>query len=282
MSAVSITVQGGLGNQMFQLAAAYAHARALGVPFQVQRTKAADDGRPLYWESALWQFQPFLTSAAPSTTDAPQWKEPHGATKYTEMPDRPVHLDGYFQSSKYFRNLPRAEVAALFAPRLAVVRSVHEKCADLLASPENVIVVHARRGDYCKNAGMIAFHGPLPPSYYAAAIARMSTNAGATFTRVPSLLFVSDDNSFWTREVFPVLPTSVSALERHVLEGLDEEETLYLLSQFQHFVIANSTFSWWGAWLSGPRSRVIAPRAWFGPAGLRDYEDIYEVGWERL
>ena len=265
---------------MFQLAAAYAHARNLNANLQVQRTKAIDDGRPLYWSTALWQFQPFLTTAAAA---AATWKEPQGSTKYVPLPPIPAHLDGYFQSSKYFQNVPRAEVATLFAPRLAVVRSVHEKCAALLACPENVIVVHARRGDYCKNAGMIAFHGPLPVRYYVEALTRSVAAAAAATAAAPQLLFVSDDNTFWTDEVFPALPTNVARLPRHVLEGLDEEETLYLLSQFKYFIIANSTFSWWGAWLSGTDpANVIAPAAWFGPAGLREYEDIYEVGWTRL
>jgi hypothetical protein len=274
---------------MFQLAAAYAHSRKLGAPLQVFQKKAIDDGRPLYWETALCRFQPFLTgtlctaataATAATAPAAPLWKEPHGATKYVELPPLPVHLDGYFQSSKYFQNLPRAEVAALFAPRLDVVRSVHEKCAAILAHP-HIIMVHARRGDYCKNAGMIAFHGPLTPSYYVEALSKL-VNEAHSKGQEPLLLFVSEDETFWHTDVFPALPTKVASVPRACAPALDEEETLYLMSQCDAFVISNSTFSWWGAWLAGAGRRVIAPRQWFGPTGLKDYEDVYEAGWERL
>jgi hypothetical protein len=63
----------------------------------------------------------------------------------------------------------------------------------------------------------------------------------------------------------------------------DEIRTLALLQQFNWFIIANSTFSWWAAWLSdAPPENVYAPVAWFGPTGPKNYADIYEPGWNRI
>jgi hypothetical protein len=86
----------------------------------------------------------------------------------------------------------------------------------------------------------------------------------------------------------------IPALQTYEFRFLNDEGdvgTLVLLQQFRTFIVANSTFSWWAAWLAeGQGSRgsaeesktVIAPSRWFGPAATQKYEDIYEPNWIRI
>jgi hypothetical protein len=88
-------------------------------------------------------------------------------------------------------------------------------------------------------------------------------------------LLCSDDVNFWKE-------TNLFHDKRHfLLEGEDEVTTLALLSQFSYFILANSTFSWWGAWLADTK-HVIAPMKWFGPTGPPSYQDIYMPEWEKV
>ena len=95
----------------------------------------------------------------------------------------------------------------------------------------------------------------------------------------PFFLLVCEE-PMWFLEVIEDLP----ALQAHpfqILVESDEVVTMGLLQQFQHFILANSSFSWWFAWLADAR-HVIAPAAWFGPAGPKRWEDIYCKGWLRM
>jgi hypothetical protein len=95
----------------------------------------------------------------------------------------------------------------------------------------------------------------------------------------PYFLLVAEE-PLWFLEVMKDIP----ALQSHPFEILmesDEVATMELLQQFKYFVIANSSFSWWFAWLADA-VHVIAPRNWFGPAGPKKWEDIYADGWEKV
>jgi hypothetical protein len=80
--------------------------------------------------------------------------------------------------------------------------------------------------------------------------------------------------------------SELPALQTNEFRFLNDEGdvgTLVLLQQFHTFVLANSTFSWWAAWLAeGPNKTVFAPARWFGPAATQRYEDIYEPDWIRI
>jgi hypothetical protein len=81
-------------------------------------------------------------------------------------------------------------------------------------------------------------------------------------------------------EVIPHVP-ELQTNPFHILAGEDDVHTLVLLMHFKYFIIANSTFSWWAAWLS-QAERVYAPAHWFGPKGPQQYEDIYDPSWIRI
>lgn len=272
---VTVRLMGGLGNQMFQIATAYAYARQHGARLVLPVRKDEEDGRPLYWSTAFQRFQHFCPKL-PSYVVPPVIKPAHwesGATVWGPIPapsSLGMRLQGYFQSPKYFKGLA-AELRRLFAPPAAVLGHIEAEYRDLLEMRDRVVVVHVRRGDYLK---AVEHHGVLPVEYYRAAMDRMAQKVANPF-----FLLVAEE-PLWFMEVMGDLP----ALQTHpfqILMEQDEVVTMGLLQQFRHFVIANSSFSWWAAWLAAGAC-VIAPRQWFGPAGPKQWEDIYEDGWELM
>lgn len=266
---VTVKLMGGLGNQMFQIATGWAYAKQRGGRLLLRAEKEEADGRPMYWASMLHRFQHVVYDSLPIIKPA-AW-EP-AATEYGVLPPLSglgMRLQGYFQSPKYFEAC--GEIRQLFAPSAEVLRHVKASHGNLLAIRERVVVVHARRGDYLK---AVEHHGVLGIDYYHAAMEAM-------VAKVPDAFFLLVcEEPMWFMEAMQDLPV----LQTHpfsILMEQDEVATLALLQQFRHFVIANSSFSWWAAWLSGSTD-VIAPRQWFGPAGPKKWEDVYCAGWQRM
>ncbi len=270
---VTVKLMGGLGNQMFQIATAVAYARTHNAQLVLATEKAEPDGRPMYWETAFHRFQHLLhppTQSFPFIKPA-HWEE--AATIWRPLPAPPsigMRLNGYFQSPRYFQQ--HAEyVRALFRPSADVLTTIKERQGDMLEMRDRVVVVHARRGDYLKAA---AHHGPLTADYYRRAMA-----LAAEKVENPVFMLVSDDPMWWF-QVMPELPL----LQSHAFTILSEEDevvTMALLQQFRHFIVANSSFSWWAAWMAAA-PLVIAPARWFGPEGPKQWEDIDVPYWLRI
>jgi hypothetical protein len=140
---------------------------------------------------------------------------------------------------------------------------ITDKYGAILNSPQTVIV-HARREDYMQLASI---HNPLPESYYITALEEMQQHV-----QDPFFVLMSDDMNYWKESLlFQNKP--------HVMFDESEITCLYMMSRSQHFIMANSSFSWWGVFMAIKADNVIAPRQWFGPDGPQDWQDIYEEGW---
>ena len=270
---VSVNIMGGLGNQMFQLATAYAYTKQNNGKLLILRNKKESDGRSPYWDNMLYRFQDFLVDKLPEGLE--HWNE-SGATEFCIIPSltyKGLYISGYLQSPKYFIKIQQ-EIRELFKPSYDIMFNIRRKYNILLKNKERIVVVHARRTDYLKNQDIINYHGPLSIEYYNEAIKRMSHEI-----EEPIFILVSDDPLFWG-SVINELPQ----LNNRNIYILDDNEisTLALLQQFQYFIIANSTFSWWAAWLSKDTQKVIAPSKWFGPTGPQNYKDIYIPSWELI
>jgi hypothetical protein len=271
---VSVNIMGGLGNQMFQVAAAYAYSKKHNGNLTIEKNKRNHDGRPLYWDSVLRNFKDYLVNSISDNLD--QWRETQ-ATEFNLIPSLPsngIYLNGYLQSSKYFSDYTK-EIKNLFKPSEELITTINEKYKFLMENRDRVVVVHARRTDYLKDDYIIKFHGPLTAKYYKDGIKKV-----CEVIKNPIFLLSSDDSSFWF-EIFREIPQCFNN-EIFILDNENEINTLALLQQFNYYVIANSTFSWWAAWLSDNPKMVIAPSKWFGPYGPQSYEDIYEKSWIRV
>jgi len=268
---VSVHIQGGLGNQLFQIAAAYAYAKQNGGTFQILY-KRNNGNRALYWDTILHRIQPYLVESLPSTLV--RWKETH-PTMYREIGSLPLHgiyLQEYLQTSKYYpTNRIKEEIKALFQPSAELLTIIQDKYSNLLTFKDRVVVMHARRTDYVTYRDI---HGPLDASYYREAVQRIVTRISE-----PIFLLCGDDPAYW-KEIQDAIP-DVFKHEHHILQHETDIHTFALLQQYNHFIMSNSTFIWWCVWLSSAQN-VIVPSKWFGPAGPKEYEDIYEPTWERI
>ena len=249
MAECSIQLIGGLGNQLFEIAAAYAYCRRYGYTLKLSPNTSHGHRTTTYWDTLLTACKPYI-SQSPIRITTPLWREPH--FHYHAIPPGAHSLFGYFQSSRYFADYANE------------IRSLFNVPSDTLTGVEGAMV-HVRRGDYVVGANK-AFHGILTPDYYRRAIAELP--AGTP-------LFVFSDDLEWCRGLDFLKDATF-------VDEPDEVAALKKMSQFRYYVISNSSFSWWATWLGYPAELVIAPDRWFGSTGPQDWEDIYEPGWKRI
>ena len=181
-------------------------------------------------------------------------------------------LFGNFQSERYFGAITE-NLRASFSLREPPGDSAAVALGRIEASALPVSV-HVRRGDYLK-PGTNETHGILDASFYRQALDRLESMVGRD-----AEFFVFSDDPSAAEQVLSFVPCSRLT---HVCGNPARPwEDMVLMARCRHHVIANSSFSWWGAWLDrAPDKIVIAPRAWFAPAGLakKDTRDLCPPGW---
>ncbi|MGM0588346.1 MAG: alpha-1,2-fucosyltransferase [Bacteroidota bacterium] len=179
------------------------------------------------------------------------------------------YLTGYWQSYKYFSAIAQQLKESLRFPRIKHphLLAIEKK----MMATDNIVCVHIRRGDYVKNSHTNKVHGILPLSYYTRAIEIINNN-----TQNPSYYIFSDDpNWVHKQDIFKGMRIISDA------ENYDWEE-MYLMTQCSHHIIANSSFSWWGAWLAENSDQiVIAPKQWFNDETFERADKIPEE-WIRI
>ena len=184
-----------------------------------------------------------------------------------------VSLYGYFQSERYFSDIVD-QLRHYFQPREPFGAQV-KAVADMIARTEMPVSVHIRRGDYVKSAETARVHGALGAAYYKKALDILQ---GALDNRITAFVFSDDAND--AEAVLDFVPRDNLV---HVRGDPDRPwEDMALMARCRHHVIANSSFSWWGAWLNPSSEKiVIAPRAWFTPGELRQRNtcDLYPSDW---
>lgn len=285
---VVVGLSGGLGNQMFQYATGRSLADRLGSPLVLD---VSWFGGQLDRRFALAQFcieavQRSQCSWLPPRgqalasrlsrrwlsriMDVPVWREPHFhySTEFTTLYE-PVFLEGYWQSERYFQDI-RLQLLQEFALR----KPLPPASAKLLEKIGgcDAICVHVRRGDYLSNPVSAKVHGTCSVDYYHAGVGELCQGL------VRPHCFVFSDDPVWVRAsiTFNCPMTVVD------LNGPDDAHLdLVLMAACHHFLIANSSLSWWGAWLGNHvGKKVIAPEHWFLTAE-KDTRDLLPDSWQR-
>lgn len=274
---VAVQLDGQLGNQLFEYLTAWmvAHRKGGAVLADASRVsqpilleKLSIPVLPLPWKKALigsdsWRGKAFrsIQSAMPPRWRR-VWKEPHyGYWSSLAKASTPAYLSGYWQSYRYFEALPSEEWQRLRG-------QLFDQLADdpWLEEARSRVVVHVRRGD------ALNVYGSLSNEYY--------QNAFSSFPSGTSFLMVSDDLEY-CQSHFGGVPGLVFATGTNRSPLLD----LRLLSSGLGVVVANSTFSWWGAYLNPrPTLGIVAPRQWIhrGFRTRAPIEDVYPPSWKLL
>lgn len=285
---------GGLGNQMFQYAAGRTLSLRLGVQlkldtrdfsgyqlhqgFELNRlfncnaeiATEIDLAKTLGWQK-MKLAQRFLRK--------PQLKqfrhenyvvEPHFNywSDISQLKDN-IYLDGYWQSEQYFIEFTD-KIRTEFTFKLPLSLKNNEISTHI--SQVNAVSLHVRRGDYANIPKTIATHGLCSLDYYRAAIDYVSAHV------VQPHFFIFSDDIAWVKANLNI-GSSAFFIDHNTNQ--ESYNDMRLMSLCKHNIIANSSFSWWGAWLNQNAEKiVIAPRQWFSRP--TDTSDLIPANWIRL
>jgi hypothetical protein len=256
----TINLMGGLGNQLFQIATAFSYALETDKQFYIN----INIQLPQYYFTTLFKnLKPYFKKFYNHSVI---YHEPCFSYKPIPDCDENIILKGYFQTSKYF-NKHKKHIQELFEfpPILNRLYTLRYQNFFNNYSQRNIVLVHARRGDYLKYSDI---HNPQTPEYYFKASEKIKE-----YIENPLFVLVSDDNNYWKDIKCFNEDNSIVFLEEETLG------TFFFIQQMKYFIISNSTFSWWGCWLAKNNKITIAPSKWYGPQGHQDWQDIYEPSW---
>lgn len=278
-------LKGGLGNQMFQYAAARALSLHRGIPLRVDfddpykfvkreygldsfevnvkhaTKKELKNVKPL---TKLQKYLAILTGKDPNQNLVTEKKDYTYDKTFFETPDN-SYLSGFWQNEKYFikyRNIIIGDFKLKNEPE-----GLNSYYLKHINTQLNSISVHIRRGDYVENPMALSSHGICDVEYYKKAYSffeKLNTN---------NFYYCFSDDALWVEENLWFIQNKI------IITNNDNNpaEDLRLMSNCKHNIIANSSFSWWGAWLNeNPNKNVIAPSKW---TNIHYKPDIIPSNW---
>ncbi len=288
---IIVRLKGGMGNQMFQYACGRALSLRHNVPlkldtsfydlnlkgvtkrgydldvFTIQADIAEQSDIPfLYKLYSSKLFVYFVTLVRKFFKSKGQEKSFNFDASIFNKGDN-LFLDGYWQSPKYFSDIEEV-IRKDFIVKEALPENIQKLALEIKS--QNSLCVHVRRGDYVGNAT----HEVVTNTYYKDAVEVISGK-----TTLGHVYVFSDDIAWCRENVQFDIPTTYVGDE---YAGKKAEGNLFLMSLCNHFIIANSSFSWWAAWLSPNKSKiVVCPKQWFADASI-DASDVIPLDWIKM
>jgi Glycosyl transferase family 11 len=273
---INVYLMGGLGNQMFQYAMAVALAERTGRTVNLDtRFLRMTEAEHTHREFALdaYDIHATIDAVSPMRINLmPKVRESEStpAQQLSKIPNGSIFLQGFWQSHDYFKDHRQLvskhfSLAGKPSPRM-------EEFSKRVANEPHSVSIHVRRGDYVTNQAASGFHGTCPLTYYQQAIRELKAQFPV------HCAFVFTDDVEWVTENFSIdLPFEVVAPD----ESRTPAEDIRMMAMCRHHVIANSSFSWWGAWLSEQNGSIVAPKRWFANEQA-NAEHIVPKHWIRL
>jgi hypothetical protein len=251
---ISCNLKGGIGNQLFQISTTYAHALENNdiAVFDFDKCYTPMQGcKSTKYKDTIFKNVK-TTKDFICKNNYTELKHSYDTIPYSEN----LLLDGYFQSELYFKN-KREEVINLY--NLSYRKNEIEEFIKTIPRP--IVSVHIRRGDYLSHNHI---YNILTHDYYKQAM---------DIYKNCSFLFISDDIEF-VKQNYP---------NSYYSTFNDEMIDLILMSLCDHNIIANSTFSWWGAWLNkNDNKTVVGPKKWFSDQSDIDSKNIIPKSWIQI
>jgi len=291
---ISCVIVGGLGNQLFQIFATISYAIRHRHKFIFVYTDTVAVNRKTYWNNFLSSLKIFTTAnlihrVSKNDIDNMEtiWEIDF---KYNEIPgmsnDKIFKFQGYFQSYKYFEK-EQDQIYSLI--RLDKHKeSIRNEVGDLL-NGSTIISMHFRLGDYKKLQGI---HPVMPPIYFRDALSKIIEMGNISNARV---IYFNE------KEDNEIVNGFINYLDSHfknngncrlefvkVDDNIPDWKQMLLMSCCHHNIIANSTFSWWGAYLNSNTEKIVCyPSLWFGElmtvySGYKDTVDLFPPNWIKI
>lgn len=294
MKKVIITqLTGGLGNQLFQYAIAKAIALKNGVPMKIDLSFFKD----YKWHA--YSLAPFnIDENVASAEECTDLLNPslsllsRGLNKLTKKEKQsykleekgfafdcsildekpPKYMIGYWQSEKYFTSIEKT-IRKDFEVKIPPSEENQKLLDEILKS--NSVSIHIRRGNYVSDEVINNFHGTCSMEYYETAISYLKENVDNP------IFYIFSNDIPWSRKHLNFEGTKVFV---DVNDDTTDYEDLRLMQNCKHNIIANSTFSWWAAWLnSNPSKTIITPKQWFANEEMQNQiQDLIPEKWIRI
>ena len=254
---------------MFQYATTYALAKELGVdaycPISTKEVTLSECFE-------LGGVKDLIKATSPVRAECAYFERDGHGLVYDEeivkslepVKDSVVDIAGYFQSEKYFKKY-ESDIKKEFAFKEHVVDGAR-KIFDTVTSGGKVVSLHVRRTDYIKLSDT---HPTLTQEYWDKALEHFPDH---------EVLVISDDVEWCMDNFVGGRYTFSSDMFSDI--GISPNQDMCLMTMCDGNIIANSSFSWWGAWLNqNEDKKVVAPSTWFGPSGNKEWHDIYCEDW---
>jgi len=291
---IIIKISGGLGNQMFQYAFGLALTKYLDTEFKIDVMHYEEKKLRLF-ELSLFEIN-FKTAAESEINLYPVYNIPfwsklrrkilglikpryyfveNGLQYHPEVfkLSKNTYLRGFWQDERYFLSLEN-EIREKFKFKPSVCRTENKLVSEKIANT-NSVSIHIRRSDYANDKSVLALNGILPIGYYYKAIELISGKVDQPH------YFIFSDEPDWVLQHFNI--QSISTIVS-INNGKYSYEDMRLMSLCKHHIIANSSFSWWGAWLNPSKDKiVIAPNQWYAdPIVNKQVKQIVPASWIKI
>lgn len=280
-SSIGIWLNGGLGNQLFMLLVTMSYAIDHNLRLIIYSNENnVCGGRPTYWNTLLDRVKQFVQPYRPSQLT---YHEP--GFEYTPIPPQLAKtnytLHGYYQSYKYFEhNFAKIKELLDINNKIAMTKT---KYLQYFVDDQKNIAMHFRLSDY---VSLQEYHPVQPADYYLNALYNLNKdlreNRDDDINEYNILYFfqagdegIVNDYLAKFKEEFPDLNFV------QIPHDIPDWEQMLLMASCDHFIMANSTFSWFSAYFSNSPDKIVYyPGCWFGPAmGKKDIKDLCPPDW---
>ena len=284
---ITCNLMGGLGNQLFQIFAVISYAIKRNQDFQFINREKLGEGtntiRYTYWHSFLSKLKNCLFNEYPEFNfvfreEGYRYKVIPGHLTY---PNTDTMIFGYFQSYKYFQQNYKliCLILDIFEKRELVLQECVNKNLIKIENLEKTISLHFRIGDYAKAP---LCHPLMSYDYYKNSLSYILNN----IDYFPRVLYFCEEDDFETVNniILKLKHDYPQIIFDRASNQLDDWKQLLLMSSCKDNIIANSTFSWWGAYFNSYEDKIVCyPSTWFGPAMTNhDTSDLFPPEWIKI
>ena len=270
ISMITCNVVGGLGNQLFQIFTTISYSIDIKNPFAFSNMRISSR-RDLYWENLLLRLKPFIRSSFPPLVRVSEKEFSYNQIDEKLLIDKNVCLYGYFQSYRYFERNFRSIYRLL-----DIDGYKHDIIMNTELNLDSVVSMHFRLGDY---KSLSEFHPILTSEYYANALRHIPDD-------IKTVLYFCEEADH--SEVMCTINLLMCEFPTYTFIKASSElvdwQQLILMSCCRHNIIANSSFSWWGAYLNSNVNKTVCyPAKWFGPGyNQHNTSDLCPNNWTRV